>query len=126
MAQFPLAFLPLRRDLYRPFELLSGFVPGDPASFGNTDDFDIYKQYVASGGRNAKDFSMSMMQAIHDNSITSALEDFLSQSEKTVGIMGDHAMERGSTVYRDVAHMARSLARAGLTVVSGGGPGAME
>lgn len=44
-----------------------------------------------------------------------------------MAIMGGHAMSRGDYVYPgQVAEMARSLARSGFLVVSGGGPGAME
>ncbi len=40
--------------------------------------------------------------------------------------MGGHAVPRGSADYRDAAALGRSLTRAGLTVATGGGPGAME
>src|SRR5205085_3827058 len=41
-------------------------------------------------------------------------------------VMGGHDLERGSPGYEAAARLGRSLARAGLTVATGGGPGAME
>nr|WP_213454784.1 hypothetical protein [Micromonospora sp. NBRC 107566] len=43
-----------------------------------------------------------------------------------VGIMGGHAVRRGSTAYRLAATLGWELARAGRLVVTGGGPGVME
>ena len=40
--------------------------------------------------------------------------------------MGGHAMARGTDAYAGAARLGRSLAGAGLTVATGGGPGAME
>jgi predicted Rossmann-fold nucleotide-binding protein len=40
--------------------------------------------------------------------------------------MGGHAMARGTREYAGAARLGRELARAGLTVATGGGPGAME
>ena len=43
-----------------------------------------------------------------------------------VAIMGGHDLFRSDPNYQDVATLARSLTRAGFTLASGGGPGAME
>jgi predicted Rossmann-fold nucleotide-binding protein len=43
-----------------------------------------------------------------------------------VGVMGGHALERGSTTYAEAARLGRRLADLGLVVATGGGPGAME
>ncbi len=40
--------------------------------------------------------------------------------------MGGHAMARGTAAYAGAARLGRELARAGFTVATGGGPGAME
>lgn len=40
--------------------------------------------------------------------------------------MGGHGTRRTSQLYRDIAFLARDLARAGFLVMTGGGPGAME
>jgi predicted Rossmann-fold nucleotide-binding protein len=41
-------------------------------------------------------------------------------------VMGGHDLERGTAAYREAAELGRALARSGLTVATGGGPGAME
>src|SRR5690606_11793161 len=67
---------------------------------------------------------------LHDHAIEDALEDLLFDGpagpRKVVAIMGGHAMRRDQPIYREVARMARGLARAGYLVATGGGPGAME
>ena len=40
--------------------------------------------------------------------------------------MGGHALTRDDPVYLDAAHLAHDLAASGMTVATGGGPGAME
>ncbi len=40
--------------------------------------------------------------------------------------MGGHALDRGTTAYAEAARLGRVLAGSGLTVATGGGPGAME
>jgi len=40
--------------------------------------------------------------------------------------MGGHTVDRGSADYADAARLGQALARSGLHVVTGGGPGAME
>ena len=45
---------------------------------------------------------------------------------RVVGVMGGHAMARGTAEYAGAARLGRELARAGLLVATGGGPGAME
>ncbi|MCW2834767.1 MAG: Rossmann fold nucleotide-binding protein [Nocardioides sp.] len=40
--------------------------------------------------------------------------------------MGGHALQRGSDGYAEAARLGRLLAERGLTVATGGGPGAME
>lgn len=45
---------------------------------------------------------------------------------RLVGVMGGHAAQRSSREFSDAARLGRLLAHAGLTVATGGGPGAME
>ena len=45
---------------------------------------------------------------------------------EVVGVMGGHSLHRDDPVYRTVAELGRALAREGLLVSTGGGPGAME
>lgn len=71
-----------------------------------------------------------LAQALHDEGIDRALERWV-DGRRIVGVMGGHALERGSTGYAHAARLGRLLAqehrdRPRLTVATGGGPGAME
>ena len=63
--------------------------------------------------------------SLHDSSIDDALEEFVA-GRGVVGVMGGHALTRTDPAYAEAAHLARQLAGTGLTVATGGGPGAME
>lgn len=66
-----------------------------------------------------------MLRSIHDDAVTDALDEHLADA-RVVGVMGGHAMKRGTDAYAGAARLGRALARDGLTVATGGGPGAME
>ena len=125
MSNFQLPFQPIRSTLYTPDELFAGFDLNDPRTFSVTPDFLIYQSFVAGGGSNAGDYLTTLMQSLHDNSITQALRSALA-TKKRVATMGGHDMARTDAAYRQIAELARALTRAGFMVVSGGGPGAME
>ncbi len=127
MPKFPFPFHPIRESLYSPEELVAGFDPARPESYAETTDFRIYRNYVMAGRAAPNGYFPAMMQALHDNSITQATHEYLlSSSAKAVGIMGGHDLDRDTPAYRKVAHLAYALAREGFTLLSGGGPGAME
>ncbi|HYO78352.1 MAG TPA: hypothetical protein VE010_17975 [Thermoanaerobaculia bacterium] len=127
MPRLPFTFDPFPRRTYSPADLFSGFDPRDPQSFAATRDFEIYREYMASGKYAPNDYFTAVMQAMHDNAVTQALRDFLaSTSAQPVGIMGGHKLLRGSDAYRNVVYLARELANRNFTMLSGGGPGAME
>lgn len=125
MNSFDLPFVPIRSTLYGPDELFAGFVQDDPTSFARTTDFGIYRAFVAGGGAMSGEAFGTMMQSLHDNAITQARRAFL-HGRRCVAIMGGHKLLRDSRGYAAVAGLARSLTRAGFTLASGGGPGAME
>ena len=124
----PLTFQPLRDQLYTYDELFKGFVVSRPDSYGETLDFRIFRQYVSSGRFAPTDYFVAMMEAVHDNSIRGATQDYLNlePTKAAVAFMGGHDLSRRERVYAQVAHLSRKLARAGYLPVSGGGPGAME
>ena len=126
MGAFPFRFDPLRRSLYSPDALFDGFDPNDPKSYGSMHDFRIYEEFVRGGGRTPNEYWMALAQAMHDSSIHAAVAAFLEEHPATVGIMGGHDITRSQPAYAAVARLARSIAREGFTLVSGGGPGAME
>ena len=114
-----------RRTLYTPDELFAGFDMQDPQAHTNTLDHRIYQQYVEQGAHRPTSIEVSLAQRLHDHSITDALDEVL-EGRKVVAIMGGHGMERSDPMYAAVARIARTLARAGFMMLSGGGPGAME
>ncbi|MFI5805477.1 LOG family protein [Streptomyces sp. NPDC051561] len=75
--------------------------------------------------KNDGDIFASMLRSVHDDAISDALDEHLLDAP-VVGVMGGHAMARGTDAYAGAAHLGRTLARSGLTVATGGGPGAME
>ncbi|MDT9690934.1 Rossmann fold nucleotide-binding protein [Streptomyces sp. P9(2023)] len=115
-----LPFDPYRAHLYSPAEL---FDHVEDEAYETTPDFrtyDWFQQTKADG-----DIFASMLRSIHDDAISDALDELLAGA-RVVGVMGGHAMARGTDAYAGAARLGRSLARAGLTVATGGGPGAME
>jgi predicted Rossmann-fold nucleotide-binding protein len=116
---------PFRSSLYTPEELLGGFDGHDPGSYERTIDFDTYRIFVQSGRLRRVPYMHSIVQAIHDNSMTQALNRFV-DGRRMVGVMGGHRMRRDSPVYRQIVELSKRLAELGYTMVSGGGPGAME
>jgi predicted Rossmann-fold nucleotide-binding protein len=112
--------LPFRPALYGPDELFDGFDPADATSYARTLDFRAYRST-----RLPPNAEVGMLRAVHDQSLTERRTELLA-GRRVVAIMGGHAMGRDAPAYRQVAELARALARSGFLVVSGGGPGAME
>ncbi|MBI3245129.1 MAG: hypothetical protein HYZ50_01335 [Deltaproteobacteria bacterium] len=120
-----LPYQPIRQQLYTGVELFRGFEPSEPASWGQTADFAIYKHFVTEGRNAPVNPYMRMVQALHDNTITQSTITLIT-GRKVAAIMGGHKMARDSTTYRDIAILARRLTRNGILMCTGGGPGAME
>ncbi|GEC06458.1 hypothetical protein SSP24_41130 [Streptomyces spinoverrucosus] len=114
-----LPFDPYRGFVYTPDELFDGLEKG----YEGTPDalsYAWFQQTKADG-----DVFASMLRAVHDDAISDALDELL-VGARVVGVMGGHAMARGTEAYAGAARLGRELARAGFTVATGGGPGAME
>ncbi|TWV30460.1 Rossmann fold nucleotide-binding protein [Streptomyces misionensis] len=114
-----LPFDPYRGCPYTPEELYASLDRGYEA----TPDARAHAWSRRTAGDG--DVFASMLRAIHDDAVSDALDDILDGC-RVVGVMGGHATERGSVEYAGAARLGRSLARAGFTVATGGGPGAME
>ncbi|GAA2322607.1 LOG family protein [Streptomyces kunmingensis] len=116
-----LPFDPYRGHLYTPDELFDGL--STPGGYEATPDARAYAWFQRT--KSDGDVFASMLRAVHDDSVSDALDELLAGA-RVVGVMGGHAMARGTDEYAGAARLGRSLARAGLTVATGGGPGAME
>ncbi len=112
-----------RSQLYTPDELFAGFT--DEGGYGSTWDAEVYRHWVATGRQHPAEIDESLARRLHDHSITDALHEAIA-GRRIAAIMGGHGIERSSEPYRQVAILSRSLTRTGLTMASGGGPGAME
>ncbi|MEU0546993.1 hypothetical protein [Micromonospora sp. NPDC005979] len=114
--------------LYTPDDLAAGFVEG---GFAGMYDTRVYEHYRAHGGA-LPDVKEALGQRLHDHGVDNALGDATRAwltahgAQSVVGIMGGHAVRRGSPAYRMAAVLGWELARADRLVVTGGGPGVME
>jgi len=114
--------------LYTPDDLAAGFAAGGFAAMYDTV---VYEHYRAAGGAQPG-VREALVQRLHDDAIDNALADTVggwikaSGPAAAVGVMGGHAVQRGSTTYRLAATLGWELARAGRLVLTGGGPGVME
>ncbi|WP_309029393.1 LOG family protein [Streptomyces alfalfae] len=115
-----LPFNPYRGLLYSPDDLFAGLADGGYEATPDAHAYEWFQRTKVDG-----DVLSSMLRAIHDDSISDALDELL-DGARVVGVMGGHAMKRGTDAYAGAARLGRSLARAGFTVATGGGPGAME
>ncbi|MYT73217.1 MULTISPECIES: LOG family protein [unclassified Streptomyces] len=116
-----LPFDPYRGHVYAPGELFEGL--DTDGGYEATPDARAYAWFQRTKADG--DVFASMLRAVHDDSVSDALDELLTGA-RVVGVMGGHAMARGTDAYEGAARLGRTLARAGLTVATGGGPGAME
>ncbi|MEU2262784.1 LOG family protein [Streptomyces sp. NPDC019645] len=115
-----LPFDPYRGLLYTPDELFDGLADGGYEATPDALAYDWFQLTKAD-----RDIYASMLRALHDDAVSDALDELLN-GVPVVGVMGGHAMSRGTDEYAGAARLGRALARSGLTVATGGGPGAME
>ena len=86
---------------------------------------DARAYHWARDGAVQHDAFVTLLRAVHDDSITDALDEVLA-GVPVVGVMGGHALERERRRIPMPPCSGTRLAATGLTVVTGGGPGAME
>ena len=110
-----------RAHLYTPAELYAGL--DGPGGYAGTPDARAYQWSRAA--RASLDPYATLLCAIHDDSVTDALDEFVA-GRRVVGVMGGHAAARGSEAYAVAARLGFDLAGAGYLVATGGGPGSME
>lgn len=116
-----------RKKLYDAAELYKGFNMDDSSSFENCFDTKVYRHYIKNG-KQATTVAESLARTLHDHGIHVAMEDFFKQHDPNlcIGIMGGHAQRRTDPMYKQVALISKQLTELGFTMLSGGGPGAME
>ncbi|SCE85774.1 LOG family protein [Micromonospora mirobrigensis] len=114
--------------LYSADDLAAGFADG---GFAGMYDTRVYEHFRAHGGA-LPDVREALGQRLHDHGVDNALADATRAwldahgPQSVVGVMGGHAVPRGSAAYRMAAVLGWELARADRLVVTGGGPGVME
>jgi predicted Rossmann-fold nucleotide-binding protein len=108
-----LPFEPFRKHLYSYEELAAG----QPTRL----DERIAAWFAAS----SMDVRDEVVRSLHDATLTAAVARFVT-GRRMVGVMGGHALSRDDELYRRIAVLGRTLTRAGYTIATGGGPGAME
>ncbi len=109
-----------RSRLYSPEELYAGL---SEHGYHATPDARAYGW--SRDEASVRDVYATLLRAIHDDQVGDALDEALS-GRCVVGVMGGHTHARGSDAYADAARLGRRLAERGVTVITGGGPGAME
>lgn len=118
-------FNPYRAGLYTPQELYAGIID-EP--YEKTPDALVYQWSMRPGQRNRLDSTLAA--ALHDHAVGDALEEFVrtlnNGGRSIVGVMGGHALQRGTGGFAAAATLGRLLAHRGHLVATGGGPGAME
>jgi predicted Rossmann-fold nucleotide-binding protein len=111
--------------LYTPAALYDGFDPDDDLSIGRSLDYRTYLATLAQGMPIARSAGIVNTRALHDAAITYSLAARVVDTH-SVGILGGHGEPRGSQTYNTVARIAYELTQKGYTILTGGGPGAME
>ena len=110
---------PYRSTLYSPDELYAGLDDG----YEGTPDSLGYDWIRDATGHH--DVFATMLRAVHDDSVGDAFGEAL-EGRSVVGVMGGHALHRGTDGFATASRLAREVARSGHLVMTGGGPGAME
>jgi predicted Rossmann-fold nucleotide-binding protein len=105
-------------DTYRA----SLYSPGDLYDAPRYDDTLDARTYAWSRHGTGPEDTLAM--ALHDHHVDAALAAWVADRD-VVGVMGGHALERGSEAYAAAARLGHALG-GHLTVATGGGPGAME
>ncbi|MDN5797004.1 MAG: LOG family protein [Intrasporangium sp.] len=106
--------------LYLPEDLYADL---DEHGYTGTPDARAHRWFTDT--RIASDAFATLVRAIHDDTVTDDLDAFVG-NRRVVGVMGGHAVARGSDDYVAAAHLGHRIAALGHLVVTGGGPGTME
>lgn len=111
---------PYRARLYSAQELYEGLAQD---GYDSTVDARAYRWFEDATIRH--DAYVTVLRAIHDDAMSDALTAVV-RDRRVVGVMGGHALRRGTADFAAAALLGHRLAQQGTLVVTGGGPGAME
>ncbi|REF30687.1 putative Rossmann-fold nucleotide-binding protein [Calidifontibacter indicus] len=109
-----------RSELYDYTELYAGL---NDRGYAQTPDASAYRW--SRDARSEHDAYATLQRAVHDDCISDALHEWVA-GRRVAGVMGGHAVRRGTPGFAEAAGLGAHLANAGLSVATGGGPGAME
>jgi hypothetical protein len=120
-----LPFDPYRPRLYDATELYGVDGPEPGVRYDDSRDAAVR---AWSSTPSAPSLDHALATTLHDHAITDALDDATATLDprRLVGVMGGHALQRGEPAYAAAAELGHRLTAAGRTVLTGGGPGAME
>ena len=125
-----LPFDPFRTTLYAIEDLYDRYDPAVGAeSWKRSFDYRCYLWFMDEAEQMPRSAGTSeiLFSRIHDSAQEAAIARFLkAHGRRVVGFMGGHDVSREASAFRRTAELARRLARAGLMVLTGGGPGLME
>ena len=117
-----------RATLYTASDLYDAYDASDAhASMQRCYDARVYKHYIDTG-KFTSCAKEKLARTLHDHYIEVALDRFVAERDvmRIVGVMGGHGALRSDEMYAKVAALSKRLTEMGYTMVSGGGPGAME
>jgi predicted Rossmann-fold nucleotide-binding protein len=120
-----LPFDPTPEGLYAPEALLAGYDPARPATLADALDLRIFAGHRTECRGARPSAHRRMLEALHDAAIVEARDLFL-RDRRVAAIMGGHGLARDDDAYAEIARLAWTIAQDGITMASGGGPGAME
>jgi predicted Rossmann-fold nucleotide-binding protein len=109
-----------RTTLYSAEDLYDAVVEDRPGGYAAAMDARAY-----AWAQGPADVSTNLARALHDHAVDQALIPWAA-ARTVAGVMGGHRLPRGSDGFRRAATLGHLLGAAGLTVATGGGPGAME
>ena len=113
--------------LYGRDDLFDRWSDDDVLSWARSFDGATYLRAVRNGLRAPHSDQVATERALHDTAITRLLHHRLrTEGCRPAAVMGGHDAARGSATYVAAARLGAALSRRGLTVLTGGGPGAME
>lgn len=120
--------------LYTPSELYAGVEHGPYEAVPDARLYAWARLHLGVAGQDpaGADASRSATRtaALHDHAVTAALHTAVTagplSTRPLVGVMGGHGLDRGTPGYAEAVDLGAALVRAGASVATGGGPGAME